>query len=575
MRRLVVPFAAVAVLAAPAIAYASPDACPPGVAATQGTNPTYAEISGYLTQAASDHDVPVQVLRAIAYQESQWRQFENGTVLVSSDSVCGLGIMQVTADGRDDAAQLASDAAYNVQVGAGILHDKWVESQTTPPPTDYPADDPHALENWYYALCLYNGCSGSDTYAAKVAETVADPFRRVVVAGIKPYLPIGGFTKPSEAKSDYDFPDAFQARLSPHDFVFYDHTTGVVSAIVPAPTHDDRSAPPTIEYGPGTYGPDGPYVTCSVSCGGWRLAETRGIAGRAHWTLSQGTEGARVTWAPPLPRTGLYRVSAFVPDVAGAEPMGTATYHLGAATIAVDQPSSVGTWAALGDRSLVPGATVWVNDVSGVSGRRLVADAMRFAVLTKLDLTASTSTVTYGHAATLTARLTHLGTTTGLSGKAVKVYKRKAGVTAWTYVGRYVTNSAGAVAVPVAPSVNAEYQATFAAATADFVSSASVVRRINVRTRVAASLSRTTVPRNVAVTASTSVAPSHAGQTVILQRYYSGAWHNALSKTLNSSSAAAFTFSKSIAGTYTYRVYKPADADHVASWSVTLTLKVT
>lgn len=305
VRRLAVLLGAVLVVGAPTVAYATIDHCPAGVSDVRGTQPSYATVEAYLEESAAAHGVPLPILRAVAYQESHWTQFKpDRTVLVSSDNVCGLGIMQVTADTRDDAVQLASDWHYNVDTGADILFGKWTESQSYvhAAPNGYAPDDIHAMENWYYALCLYNGCSGSDTYAARVAEIVADPFRRVD-ATLKPFMPIGGFTKPIEADPAYVFPNAFQADLSPEQFVFYDSSTGNVTSVVPAPTHDDRLGPPSIYYGAGTYGPDGPGVTCTT-CGGWRLAEDHGLAGRAHWTYSAASAGTTLTWKPSLPRAG-------------------------------------------------------------------------------------------------------------------------------------------------------------------------------------------------------------------------------------------------------------------------------
>ena len=575
MRRIV-GLAVAAVLVVPAAADATIDHCPAGVSEVRGTQPTYAQIAGWLATSADAHDVPVQVLKAIAYRESLWKQFNaDGTVVVSSDAVCGLGIMQVTADDRADAVLLASDPAYNIDEGAGILAEKWAISQETQPPTDYPADDPHAIENWYYAACLYNGCGTDPAYPERIAQLVADPWRRVEVAGIRPYMPIGGFTSPFEADPSYTFPSAFQARLAEQDFVFYDHVNGDVTSTVSKPIHDDRSAPPVVAYAPGAFGPDGPGVTCTV-CGGWRLAEGLGDAGRAHWTKTvTGAEGTRVTWQPTLPRTGPYHVFASVPLVGTeAEPLGTATYHVGpSATAVVDQGTPGPTWRSLGTHTLGTGSTVWLNDVSSVAGERLAADGMLFAKAPALSLASSASTTTYGTAVTLTMRLTHAGV--GLGGRAIRLDRRKVGTTAWTQVGTWTNASNGTLVLTARPSYNSEYRARFISAETDTVDATSAARRVNVRTLVKASLSRTPVPRNTAVTVSASVAPSHAGQVVYLQRYVNGAWQSSLSKTLNASSAAAFTFAKNTAGTYVYRVYKPADADHVASWSATLTLKVT
>lgn len=582
MRRLGLAVAAALVLGVPVVARASAANCPAGVATATGTNPSYADISTLLTNAAaSDPNLPIppQVLKAIAYQESEWRQYDDaGHVVISSDTVCGVGIMQVTASDSSDPQRLATDIAFNIAEGARILRAKWTISQSSVNPGDTNApDDPTVTENWYYPVCRYNGCGTVKTYPDRVSQTAADPFRRVVNAAIKPYMPIGGFTSPYDVKPGYALAQPFQARVNPSVFVFYDPATGNVTDTIAAPTHDFRDPPPVVTYGAGTYGPDGPGVACSVSCAGWRLAETRGIAGRAHWTLSQATQGTRIDWTPALPRTATYRIWTYVPAVGtAANPLGTATYHLGSSSYAVDQ-AAIGAdhWAPLGDHTLSPGASLWVDDVSGTIGRTIAADAARFSAVTALDLTASTAVLSYGQPVTLTAHLAYAGTATDVSGATVRLYRRATNVATWTYAGAAATGGDGRAAFSVAPAANTYYQVRFTSPSTDVTSSTSVTRRVDVRPRVTARLSRTTAPRNVAATLSVAVSPSHAGQSVQLQRYYYGAWHTIATKPLGSSSITTFSVSGSVAGSYVYRVVKPADADHVTGWSASVTLQVT
>jgi hypothetical protein len=427
-------------------------------------------------------------------------------------------------------------------------------------------------ENWYYAICLYNGCPSMDDtgYAIPVTQIVADPFRRVIPA-IQPYMPPAGFTLPTDADPAYDFPAAFQAQYSPaQQFVFYDATTKVVTSTVAKRTHHE-SSPPSIAYPSPALGPDAPGVTCTV-CGGWRLAEDEGIAGRAHWTLSQGTEGTRLTWAPSLPRTGRYLVSAYVPSVGTAtEPPGVATYHLGGLTVAVDQAATQDTWVPLRELTLSPGATVWLNDVADVAGRRIAADALRFQPAPTLTLPASPSEVTYGGSTTLTPTLVHGGVP--LAGRAVKVYRRDVGATAWTMLGTWTTGADGRAHVTTKPLRNSEYTAR-SVATAGEAAAASGNRRVGVRTLVMSSISRTSVPAGTPVTVSAKVAPSKAGQSVWLERYRDGAWFYSLSAGLDAASTASWTFSKA-RGTYRYRVCKEPDGAHMLGCSGTLTLTVT
>src|SRR5688572_8815085 len=123
--------------------------------------------------------IPVGVLKAIAYQESRWTQYDRttGKVLVSGaaanggDDVCGVGMMQVTSTLSSDPMRLATDVEFNIAEGARILRAKWTESIASNNPDGGGEDDPAVVENWHYAVCRYNGCGTDPTYPNRVAET--------------------------------------------------------------------------------------------------------------------------------------------------------------------------------------------------------------------------------------------------------------------------------------------------------------------------------------------------------------------------------------------------------------------
>lgn len=573
-RRLLGVALVASVLAVPAVD-ATEAACPQSVLTVRGSNPSYAVIGGLLASQAKAHGIPPQVLKAIAYRESTWRQFRaDGRPVISSDSVCGIGLMQVTLGSRSDGARLASDVAYNVDEGAKILKAKWneLQNQTHPAPTGYPLDDPNVIENWYTAICRYNGCSGAGAdkvYALPVSELIARPFQLGLPHAILAHMPGAGFTTPADADPTWEYPHGFQAQHDPDQFVFFEPSTGAVTKIVPAKTHLGSTAFPG--YGAGGYGPYGPNVSCA-QCAAWRPAEGFGIAGWAHWTNSvTGADLAKVTWIPA--RTGQFDVKAYVPAL--VEPLAPAvTYHLGSATQTIDQNAAKGTWVSLGRRTLSAASPVWVGDHSTVGGVKIAADALRLTVVTKLELLRSASAVSYGSPVRLTMRLSQVGGA-GVTGRTVVLAKRAVGATAWTNVGAYKTAADGRVAINATPAVNTDYRLTYAATDTATTSAPQVIRRVLVKPVVRASLSRTSAPRNTAVRVSATVSPSHAGQPIVLQQYISGAWRGVAGANLGSTSAASWTFAKSAAGTYKYRVYKAADADHAASVSPTLTLTVT
>lgn len=605
MRKVFVAVLAAAVVGIPAMpSYATIDKCPAGVSEVRGTNPSWAQVSTWIEASAAAHDVPAAILKAIALRESEWQQFlPDGSVKVSTDAVCGLGIMQVTADDREDAVKLAEDPRYNVDEGAKILRAKWEVSQTTPPPTGAAPDDDEILENWYYAICLYNGCGSDDTYARIVAGMVADPFRRVPFHLWKWMRP-AGFTMPHEADPAYEFPNAFQARHSAGNgtFVFYDHTTGTVTKTVSALTHLE-SAPPVVAYpkratGPDMLGDGWRDTTCGV-CGGWRLAEGQGVSGRAHWTNTVTTAPqSSVTWRNHEP--GRFRVTAYVPSLGDAMTLGTATYRIRPtsddtkhfALPAVDQNAKKGTWVPLGDWTMDGNAKVYINDGSSVAGHPIVADAVRFTPIPVLTIDTyvtagagyqyGVGTVDYGQAHAVSVRFSFPGQVDEpVAGRTIKIYRRVAGTPEWQMLGAWPTNELGGVDISTRPYANMEYTARYTSPDKGAVTdAASRNLRVNVRTLVRAGLARTSIRSGDVVTVNTSVAPSHAGQVVYLQRFYSGAWRTIASRTLSPTSTATFSFrfAQPCCATnakHLFRVYKPADRDHVLGLSKPMTLYVT
>jgi MYXO-CTERM domain-containing protein len=165
-----------------------------GVDPAPGTNPTVAEwgpifqlVSGgptqWGTQGPSVADIgqgcnmpepthsvaaifPCELLRAIAMQESGWRQFclpdtpadeakPPVRTIISFD--CGYGVGQVTSGMHVgempmfDRARVASDPTYNLATGTLILADKWRATNCVGD------NQPRIVEDWYVATWAYNG----------------------------------------------------------------------------------------------------------------------------------------------------------------------------------------------------------------------------------------------------------------------------------------------------------------------------------------------------------------------------------------------------------------------------------
>lgn len=583
---------AAALVGVPALPASAVEGCPAGVEDVRGDQPTHAQVEAWIVAAAAEHQVPASLLRVIAYKESTWRQYTaatNAPPVLSNDGACSIGLMQVTPTAEWDPLKLAAEPQYNVRAGAATLRAKWdLNQQSTNPPDGYGPDDPDVIENWYWALCAYNGCPPpySTTYNDSAADLLREPFMRLPdTTALRAYLTPAGFTTPKQADGTYAFPEAFQARWTETggEFVFYDEASGDVEKVVPARVHR-VSAPPVPSYPAQSWGPDGPRVLC-VDCQWWRLAEGSGLRGRAHWTnsITGPTSQARVTWAPGV--TGRYRVDAYVPAL-GTETLGKATYTVTdgttATTATVDQNARKGGWVTLAQRSFSGPASVTLGDTSDVAGVKLVADAVRVVPEPSLTLQRVTpETTTYGNSVRLYLTLRYPNGDP-LRYRYVTLHRRALGTTSWQQVATLRTSDMGAAGTTVKAERNVEYTARYTPSPGEYLTSAASGNvRVLVAPRVAMSFSDNTVLTGVATTLRTSVSPAHGGHTVAVQRYYSGAWRPVKYLRLDAYGRAAWTFSMTNSTTacgayqrHAFRVVKSADHDHTTAVSATAYLYV-
>lgn len=122
------------------------------------------------------------------------------------------------------------------------------------------------------------------------------------------------------------------------------------------------------------------------------------------------------------------------------------------------------------------------------------------------------------------------------------------------------------------PSYSLEYQVRYAGFSPRLGTYATTT--VYVRTRVTAAHSTTSLRLGGSVTIRGSVAPSHRGQQVTVQRYSGGAWRTVGYATLSSTGTYAYTVRPSARGTYSYRVVKRADTDHAEGVSPTVRFSV-
>lgn len=156
-----------------------------------GQNPSLQEIAKIFERVAEEKEVPAEILKAIAYTESGWRQWDSrGNVVANyAGKRPYLGIMQVgTYDPADTETvnQLKNNITFNIAYGADVLLSKW---EMTPRIGD---GDRSKLENWYFAIWAYNtwsirnnpnnaSAAGRVAYQDKILKLVGTEFYKGVV----------------------------------------------------------------------------------------------------------------------------------------------------------------------------------------------------------------------------------------------------------------------------------------------------------------------------------------------------------------------------------------------------------
>jgi serine protease len=71
-----------------------------------------------------------------------------------------------------------------------------------------------------------------------------------------------------------------------------------------------------------------------------------------------------------------------------------------------------------------------------------------------------------------------------------------------------------------------------------------------------------------------SLDPPHSGQRIFLQRFVQGRWRDVRKRTLSAEGTFTFRVHPASSGSFSYRVRKPADADHLTATSRKLVLIV-
>lgn len=121
---------------------------------------TVKDMKEIIVKKGLEYNIPPEILKAIAFVESGYTQFDsNGEPFISDDG--GIGVMQITPDKIDlkvDKERLKNDPEYNIDIGAQVLNKKWNLSYLP----KMNGQERKVLENWYFTIMAYNGLSKSN-----------------------------------------------------------------------------------------------------------------------------------------------------------------------------------------------------------------------------------------------------------------------------------------------------------------------------------------------------------------------------------------------------------------------------
>jgi len=129
--------------------------------------PDYAQVDRWIEKL--DTTLPINLIKSVAWQESRWRQFENGKPHIHGNDI---GIMQVNETTARlfgfDVDRLKWDTRYNLSCGVKILQSKVRYVARLKQSTDWPAISKRyalsGLTDLELAIIAYNGFSRDHLY---------------------------------------------------------------------------------------------------------------------------------------------------------------------------------------------------------------------------------------------------------------------------------------------------------------------------------------------------------------------------------------------------------------------------
>ena len=192
------------------------------------------------------------------------------------------------------------------------------------------------------------------------------------------------------------------------------------------------------------------------------------------------------------------------------------------------------------------------------------------------------SSVDYSARAQVSTRLTDAQTHTALGGQKVSLYRRANAGKPWALVTSVKTSPAGAATASVRMTANAQFQWRFAG-TAGHLAATSATKSVAVAQVVSVAQTAKSIRRGGTVRFYGTVRPTGAGQRVHLQQLIGGKWISKVTATIhrqelpNGRTTIGYVLPIKLrtAGTFAFRVNKPATQTLAAGNSATKRVKVT
>jgi hypothetical protein len=179
---------------------------------------------------------------------------------------------------------------------------------------------------------------------------------------------------------------------------------------------------------------------------------------------------------------------------------------------------------------------------------------------TKSTITASSASIMYTQASTLSTTLTRINDGGKLAGASVVLYSKAKTASKWSVAGSFTSDANGVVTTAQKPSVSTYYMWAYNGSTG-LLGTRSAALLVQVKPAMSAYLAPTLTLGQSAYLYG-YLNPPHAGMPVYLQRRSGTGWVAMATGTLATNGKFGFVFKPAARGTYTYRVVWFADADH-------------